>query len=51
VDMWDIAIAARAYGSFPEHPRWNPKADLNKDNKVDLKDVGTIAKNFGTTWP
>ena len=49
VDMWDIALAAQAFGAFPGHSRWNPVADLNDDNMVDLKDLGTIAKDFGKT--
>jgi len=47
VDMWDIALAAQAFGAFPGHSRWNPIADLNDDNMVDLKDLGTIARDFG----
>jgi parallel beta-helix repeat protein len=49
VDIKDIAIAASAFGSVPEHPRWNPIADINQDGKVDIKDLALIAKNFGKT--
>jgi hypothetical protein len=51
VDIRDIAIAAKAYGSYPGDPRWNPAADINGDNKVDIKDLATIAKNFGQHIP
>jgi len=47
VDMKDISLAARGFGSFPGHPRWDPNLDINNDGKVDLKDVGLIARNFG----
>ncbi len=49
VDMKDIAAAALAFGSDPSHPRWNPCADINKDNKVNLMDIGNTARNFGKT--
>ncbi len=49
VDMKDIAIAAQAYGSYPGHPRWNPDADVDDDNDVDLFDLSLIAAHFGET--
>jgi len=50
VDMQDIYMVARHFGSYPGHPRWNPGADLNTDSKVDMKDIWTVAKNFGKKW-
>jgi len=47
VDIQDISIAALAFGSCPDHPRWNPLADINKDNMVDISDLALIARNFG----
>jgi ABC-type transport system substrate-binding protein len=47
VDMKDIGAAAKAFGSYPGHPRWNNFADINVDRKVDMKDIGAIAKKFG----
>jgi hypothetical protein len=47
VDILDIAIAARAYGSSPGHPRWNPKADLDGNNKIDIIDIAKVAKDYG----
>ena len=49
VNLEDSIIAAKAFGSKPEHPRWNPLADLNGDGKVNMIDLGVIAKNFGST--
>jgi parallel beta-helix repeat protein len=47
IDGKDIAIVAKAYGSYPDHPRWNPIADVNNDNKIDGKDIAPVAKYFG----
>jgi len=47
VDILDIAIAAKAYGSYPGHPRWNPKADLDGNNKIDIIDIAKVAKDYG----
>lgn len=46
VDILDIAAAANSFGSSPGHPRWNPMADVNEDNVVDLFDLVLIAINF-----
>jgi hypothetical protein len=47
VDILDVAIAARAYGSYPGHPRWNPKADLDGNNKIDIIDIAKVARDYG----
>lgn len=49
VDMKDIGIAARAFGSEPGHPRWNPICDINGDGKVDMRDIAVVAREFGWT--
>ncbi len=51
VDMKDIAIVAKAYGSLPGDSNWNSNADINGDNKVDIKDIAMIAKKFGESCP
>lgn len=48
VDILDIAEAAYAFGSYPNHPRWNSTADVNNDMRVDIIDIALIARNFGT---
>jgi hypothetical protein len=50
VDMKDISILCKAFGSFPNHPRWNPIADENEDNKIDLFDIALTCRNFGKTY-
>jgi len=47
IDLKDVYRVAKAYGSFPGHPRWDPACDFNKDNKVDLKDYYPVCKNYG----
>ncbi|MEM2292371.1 MAG: ABC transporter substrate-binding protein [Nitrososphaerota archaeon] len=47
VDMKDVAMASKAFGSMPGHPRWNTLCDINFDYKVDMKDIAGISKSFG----
>ncbi|MCJ7423031.1 hypothetical protein MUP01_02020 [Candidatus Bathyarchaeota archaeon] len=53
VDVRDVAIASAAFGSYPGHPRWDPRADITgpiylvPDLRVDTRDVAMISKNFG----
>jgi len=52
VDIKDIAMAAKAFGSYEGHPKWEAAADINADKKVDIKDIASIAKKFGYIgWP
>jgi parallel beta-helix repeat protein len=51
VEGKDIAITAKAFSSYPTHPRWNPHADINQDDMIEGKDIATVAKNFGKTYP
>jgi len=55
-DMRDVYVVARAFGSHPNHPRWNPNADITgpqglPDEKVDMRDIYVVARNFGKTDP
>jgi len=43
----DVCLAVEAFGSDLGHPRWNPMADLNRDGRVRVDDIVTIALNFG----
>jgi hypothetical protein len=51
VDTKDIAILAKAFGSFPGHSRWCPIADINGDNKIDIFDIAITCRNFGKKYP
>jgi hypothetical protein len=50
VDIIDVVIAGSALGSEPGHPRWNPTADENEDNIIDILDLISICLNFGKTY-
>lgn len=47
VDIRDVSLVAYSFGSFPGHPRWNPIADLYKDDKINIRDVTIVAANYG----
>jgi ABC-type transport system substrate-binding protein len=47
VDIKDVALAAKAFGSYPGADRWSTVADINSDYKIDIKDIAAIAKMFG----
>jgi penicillin amidase len=49
LDMKDIRRAAKAFGTYPEHPRWDPICDTNNDEVIDMKDIRMVAKGFGWT--
>jgi len=44
IDLKDLEQAALAFGAFPQMKSWNPNADLNLDNKIDILDIALIAK-------
>jgi hypothetical protein len=50
VDMKDVSIVARAFGSHQGHQKWNPTADENEDNVIDMKDIGMVCRNFGKDY-
>jgi len=50
VDIIDLSIAALAFGSYPDHPRWNSQADIKNDGYVNMLDIALTARNFGTTY-
>jgi parallel beta-helix repeat protein len=56
IDMKDVATVAKAFGTSPGDPKWNPSADITgtvplvPDGKVDMRDIGLVAKNFGKKY-
>jgi hypothetical protein len=46
VNLPDLVILAKAYGSQKSGPNWNPNADLNNDGKVNLPDLVRLSKNY-----
>lgn len=47
VDITDVAIVSKAFGSTPSSPKWNPLADLNGDGVIDIGDLATVTAHFG----
>jgi len=39
-------VAALAFYSYHGHPRWNPVADVNKDDIVTVIDIVLIVQNL-----
>jgi len=51
VNMRDIALVARAFGSKPGSSNWNPACDINGDGVVNMKDIAIEARHFGAYGP
>jgi parallel beta-helix repeat protein len=51
VDIQDLVLFVKAFGSYPTHPRWNPEADFNDDNKTNIADLVLLMMNFGEHHP
>jgi len=50
VNIMDIALVARAYGSRPGDPNWNPIADVAEPyGEINIVDIATVAKDYGKT--
>jgi len=47
VDLFDVVIVARAFGSQPNETEWNPVANINIDKYINIFDIVIIALNFG----
>jgi hypothetical protein len=47
VDMRDLYAVVLAYMSYPGHPKWNPAADIVKDNLIDMKDIYAVVLRYG----
>ena len=53
VDVRDLALVARCYGSMPGMPKWDSRADITgptylvPDGIVDVRDLALVAKHYG----
>ena len=47
VNILDAIKMAQAFNSKPGDQNWNPNADFNNDNKVNILDAITLSANFG----
>ena len=50
INQNDIDIITMAFGSndWSGNPAWNPTADLNEDDKIDIKDLAIAGRNYGS---
>jgi len=48
VNLLDIYLMAKAWGSYPGHPRWDPRCDLDMNGVINLLDVILVAREYGT---
>ena len=49
VNILDIALVAKAYGTIPGDDNWNEIADLDNNERIDILDIATVAKDYGKT--
>lgn len=47
VDMADMWLLQKAYGSRPGDARWNPKADVDGSGRVDMNDMFLVVRAYG----
>lgn len=50
VNIVDLSIVARAFGSAVGDAEWNQSADFNRDDVINIVDVALAAKAFGTQY-
>ena len=51
VNIRDISVVAKAFGSTPGMPLWNANCDVNNDGIINIRDISIVAKNFGQIDP
>jgi len=49
VNILDISLVAKAYGSKPGDPKWNAIADFDKNGIINIIDISKVAKDYGKT--
>jgi len=55
VEMMDNYVIDQAYGSTPDHPRWNANADIyswpDGDYYIDMMDFWVVSQHYGEHYP
>lgn len=49
VDILDVGIVAKSYGTTPEDPNWNPIVDLDGNKEINILDIAKVARDYGKT--
>ena len=50
VNINDLFIVAKAFGSSMGDPKWNPDADVDGNAEINISDLFKVAKQFGKEW-
>jgi hypothetical protein len=48
--MYDVSIVCFSFGSTPQSSNWNPAADINSDEHIDIRDVVIVAMHYGEQY-
>ena len=49
VDIYDLVMVGKAYGSETGDSLWDPECDINSDGIIDIFDLAIIGKDYGKT--
>ena len=47
VNIEDVAIVAKHFGTTPSSPNWDPACDLDGNGKINIADVAIVGQAFG----
>ena len=47
VNLLDLILVSKAFGTFPGDPNYNPAADINEDSRINILDMILVATHFG----
>jgi uncharacterized protein YfaS (alpha-2-macroglobulin family) len=47
VDIVDLFLVARAWGTKPGGPNWDPRCDIDGNGEINIKDIFLVARDFG----
>ena len=50
INIIDVSMVARAFGTMPGDPDWKSICDVNNDNVINILDIYLIAKAFGENY-
>jgi ABC-type transport system substrate-binding protein len=50
VDFKDLLSVSKAFESYPGHPRWDSRADINDNFRVDMQDLNLVYYRYTGTY-